>query len=197
MTIILCLLECEPRSLTVYRHFAGICSNRLRSRNSSTLKLCKHNWYTTRRCQIPKYTAPFTVTVVTTSPLTLTLKTARHNSVWRSGSKTPQHYMEGKLSVAGSGCFISGKKVFFFCWVDSTVMTLRLVWASCKREETTVRVGNRNTAVQHIFGTFRIATLWLPQWGSRGVILWRRMHQQFFQTYEWDEPALPNLHASR
>jgi hypothetical protein len=74
MTIIWCLLGCESRSLTVYRHLAGICSIHPRSRTYSTLKLCKHNCYPTRRCQIPKYTVTFTVAVVRTSPLTLTFK---------------------------------------------------------------------------------------------------------------------------
>jgi hypothetical protein len=194
MTIIWCLLECEPRSLTVYRHFAGICSNRLRSKTSSNLELCKHNCYPTRRCQIPKYTVPFTVTVVT-SPLTPTLKTTRHNSVWRSGSKTPQHYMEGKLSVAGSGCFISGKKKIS-CWVDSTVMTLGLVWASCKREDNCPCREPKHGRPAHIWNIPDRDIMTAAMRAER-VTLWRRMYQQFFQTYEWDEPALPTLHAYR
>ena len=74
MTSATCLLGYEPRSLTVYRYFAAICSIRLHSWTSSTLKLCKHNRYPIRRCQIPNYIVTFTVAVVATYTLTLTLK---------------------------------------------------------------------------------------------------------------------------
>jgi glycine betaine/choline ABC-type transport system substrate-binding protein len=66
--------------------------------------------------------------------------------------------MEGELSVATSGWFISRKKGFSV--LNGQYGNEPRAGLSVMQEGlTTVRVGNRNSAFQHIFGTLWLATL--------------------------------------
>ena len=195
IAIIWCLLGCEQRSLTVYWHFEGLCSIRLRSRTFSTLKLCKHNCYPTRRRQIPKYTVPFTVTVVTTSPLTLTLKQHATTAYGGTEVKLLSSTWRVNCQLQPPAGLYQGKKVFR-CWMDSMVMNLGLVLASCKRGWL-LSVSGTET---------RPSSTYLELYGSRHYNCRKEgtdgdtvaeMYQQFFQTYEWDGLTLPTLPAYR
>jgi hypothetical protein len=95
-----------------------------------TLQTC----YPTRRCQIPMHTVPFTVAVVTASPLILTL--IQHVITAYGGIEVKLLSTTRRVNcqLQPPAAVSQGKRVFR-CWMDSTVKTLGLVWAPCKRED--------------------------------------------------------------
>lgn len=88
-----------------------------------------------------------------------------------------------------------GKK-FFQCWMDSTVMTLGLVLASCYRADYCPCREPKLGRPAHIWSITARDIMTAARRGKR-EILWPRIYQQFFQIYEWDGPTLPTLHAYR
>jgi len=112
MMIIWCLLGCEPRSLSLPT-FRRNLQHPSSQQNFLYLETMQTQLLPDYTVSNPKLHSTLYSHCRDRPRLSLwPLNSQSSNSVWRKRSKTPQHYVAGKLSVANSGCFISRKKGF-------------------------------------------------------------------------------------